>query len=112
MTRRSIKKIILPNLPYLFIALFATKLPQAWRLAAGADASEKLLHLLGSLAGAFRSPLPSFHPLAVYKRQTAVAVLAGCIMPPNLFGHTMSGLHIRQAAVAGVASSRDPFHEL
>ena len=63
MKRRSIKKIILPNLPYLFIALFATKLPQAWRLAAGADASEKLLHLLGSLAGAFRSPFPSFHPL-------------------------------------------------
>ena len=63
MTRRSIKKIILPNLPYLFIALFATKLPQAWRLAEGVDASEKLLHLLDSIAGAFRSPLPSFHPL-------------------------------------------------
>lgn len=60
---RSIKKIILPNLPYLFIALFATKLPQAWRLAEGADASEKMLHLLDSLAGAFRSPFPSFHPL-------------------------------------------------
>ena len=41
-----------------------------------------------------------------------VAALAGCIMPPNLFGHTMSGLHVRQAAVAGVESSRDPFHEL
>ena len=63
MKRRSIKKIILPNLPYLFIALFATKLPQAWRLAEGADASEKLLHLLDSLADAFRSPFPSFHPL-------------------------------------------------
>jgi len=63
MKRRSIKKIIFPNLPYLFIALFATKLPQAWRLAEGADASEKLLHLLDSLAGAFRSPFPSFHPL-------------------------------------------------
>ena len=63
MKRRSIKKIILPNLPYLFIALFATKLPQAWRLAEGADASEKTLHLLDSLAGAFRSPFPSVHPL-------------------------------------------------
>ena len=40
------------------------------------------------------------------------AALAGCIMPPNLFRHTMSGLHVRQAAVAGVESSRDPFHEL
>ena len=75
------------------------------------------------------------------------AALAGCIMPPNLFGHTtsdhswgphevayfvgkgetngvveLSCLHgseryavcfdARQAAVAGVESSRDPFHEL
>ena len=33
-------------------------------------------------------------------------------MPPDLFGHTTSGLHTRQAAVAGVESSQDPFHEL
>ena len=45
-------------------------------------------------------------------RNAPWVALAGCIMPPNLFGHTMSGLHVRQAAVAGVASSRDPFHEL
>ena len=45
-------------------------------------------------------------------RNAPWAALAGCIMPPNLFGHTMSGLHVRQAAVAGVASSQDPFHEL
>ena len=38
--------------------------------------------------------------------------LGSCIMPPNLFGHTTSGLHTRQAAVAGVESSQDPFHEL
>ena len=80
-------------------------------------------------------------------RNAPWAALAGCIMPPNLFGHTMSGhswgphevayfvgkgetngvvelscLHgseryavcfdARQAAVAGVESSQDPFHEL
>ena len=27
------------------------------------------------------------------------AALAGCIMPPNLFGHTTSSLHVRQAAM-------------
>ena len=78
---------------------------------------------------------------------TPWAALAGCIMPPNLFGHTTSGykwgphevayfvgkgetngaielsrlrgseryavcFDARQAAVAGVASSQDPFHEL
>ena len=45
-------------------------------------------------------------------RNAPWAALAGCIMLPNLFRHTMSGLHIRQAAVAGVASSQGPFHEL
>ena len=45
-------------------------------------------------------------------RNALWAALAGCIMPPNLFGHTTSGLHTRQAAVAGVESSQDPFHEL
>ena len=45
-------------------------------------------------------------------RNAPWAALAGCIMPPNLFGHIMSGLHVRQAAVAGVESSQDPFHEL
>ena len=45
-------------------------------------------------------------------RNAPWAALAGCIMPPDLFGHTTSGLHTRQAAAAGVASSRDPFHEL
>ena len=75
------------------------------------------------------------------------AALAGCIMPPDLLGYTMSGhkwgphkvayfvgkgetnevvelsrlrgseryavcFDARQAAVAGVESSKDPFHEL
>jgi len=56
------KKLLLMNLPYLFVALFATKLDLAWRLAAGADASKKLLHLMDGLTAAFASPLPSFHP--------------------------------------------------
>ena len=80
-------------------------------------------------------------------RNAPWAALAGCIMPPNLFGHTTSGhnwgpreviyfvgkgetngvvelsrlrgseryavcFDARQAAVAGVESSRVPFHEL
>ena len=45
-------------------------------------------------------------------RNAPWAALAGCIMLPNLLGHTMSGLHVRQAAVAGVESSQDPFREL
>ena len=59
----TIKKIVLPNLPYAFIALIATKLGQAWRLAEGANVSAKLLGFLTKgLGEAFSSLLPSFHP--------------------------------------------------
>ena len=59
----NIKKFLLPNIPYVFIALFATKLGQAWRLAPGMDFSGKALHLMEGFAAAFRSVLPSFHPI-------------------------------------------------
>ena len=43
MRQLDLKKLLLPNLPYLLIGLYATKLGEAWRLAPGADASAKLL---------------------------------------------------------------------
>ena len=58
-----IKKLVLPNIPYVFIALFATKLGQAWRLAPGTDFSGKALHLMEGFATAFSSLVPSFHPI-------------------------------------------------
>ncbi len=57
-----LKKLLVLNLPYLlFVYLFA-KCGQAYRLAAGVDASAKLLHLTGGISAAFASPLPSLHP--------------------------------------------------
>jgi len=58
----NVKKLVLLNLPYVFLGLYASKLGQAWRLAAGADASEKLLHIMDGFSAAFQSALPSFHP--------------------------------------------------
>ena len=56
------KKLLVLNLPYLlFVYLFA-KCGQAYRLAAGVDASAKLLHLTGGISAAFANPLPSLHP--------------------------------------------------
>lgn len=62
MKQINIKKLLLLNLPYLLIGLFATKLGQAWRLAVGVDASTKLLHLPEGFAAAFQSFLPSLYP--------------------------------------------------
>ena len=57
----NIKKIILPNLPYLLFALLGTKCGQAARLAPGLDFSHKALHILDGFRLAFESLLPSFH---------------------------------------------------
>ena len=57
----NVKKRLILYLPYLVIGLYAGKLPQAWRMAVGANASEKLLNIMGGMEQAFASPLPSFY---------------------------------------------------
>ena len=44
MKQVNVKKLVLLNLPYFLLGLFATNLGEAWRLATGADASAKILH--------------------------------------------------------------------
>ena len=62
MKKVNLKKLIIPNIPYVFIALLATKLGQAARLAPGFDFSSKALHIMEGLTMAFESLAPSFHP--------------------------------------------------
>jgi type IV secretion system protein VirD4 len=62
MTREKFKKLIILNIPYVIFGLLATNLGEAWRLAEGANASEKLLHGIQGLTAALQSPLPSFQP--------------------------------------------------
>ena len=57
------KKLILTNLPYVLIGLACTNLGEAWRMAEGGNASEKLLSLIGTIPAAFGNPLPSFNAL-------------------------------------------------
>jgi len=59
------KKLLILNLPYLIAGLVCTNLGEAWRLAEGADMSEKLLGFLSALGQAFSNPLPSLHPLDI-----------------------------------------------
>ena len=58
----NLKKLLILNLPYAVIGLYATKLSEAWRLTPGVDFSEKLLNIGNGFAQAFAVPLPSFHP--------------------------------------------------
>ena len=58
-----IKKLLLLNLPYLLIGLFATNFGEGWRMAEGADASAKMLSFFSTLSVALASWWPSLHPL-------------------------------------------------
>ena len=62
MRQVNLKKYVLPNLPYLFVGLYATTLGQAYRLAEGIDLSQKLLHFADGCAAAFANAAPSFNP--------------------------------------------------
>ena len=62
MNTTKMKKWLIRYLPYLFAALVATNIGEAWRIAEGVDTSEKILGFLAVLGMAFSSPLPSFHP--------------------------------------------------
>ena len=62
MKSRSVK-LLTGSIPHVFIALFATKLGQTWRLTDGITVSEKFLHIADGFSKAMQSPLPSFHPL-------------------------------------------------
>ena len=57
------KKLLIPNIPYVFIGLLATKLGQAARLAPGFDFSSKALHIMDGLMMAFENIMPSVHPI-------------------------------------------------
>ena len=57
------KKQLLLNLPYFIAGLVCTNLGEAWRIAKGADMSEKLLGFLSALGAAFSNPMPSLHPM-------------------------------------------------
>ena len=70
-----LKKQLILNLPYILIGLYATKLGEAWRLAEGADASQKFLHLMDGFTAAFQSPLPSFHP-----SDLLIGLVIGCVL--------------------------------
>ena len=75
MNKAQLKKLLILNLPYVLIGLYATKLGEAWRLAEGTDMSGKLLHLMDGFAAAFRSPWPSFVPADLL-----LGITLGCLL--------------------------------
>lgn len=90
-----VKKLILSNLPYLIFVYLFGKLGQAYRLAAGADLSEKLLHFMDGCSVAFANAAPSVHPFDLL---IGVAGAAALRLMVYCKGHLQGrcGNHFRQ----------------
>jgi type IV secretion system protein VirD4 len=65
MKKKNLKKLIILNIPYVIVGLFATNIGEAFRIASGTNASEKVQSLVldGCFGAAFSNPMPSFHPV-------------------------------------------------
>jgi type IV secretion system protein VirD4 len=74
-TRNELKKKIILHIPYVAAGLLATNFGEAWRLAEGANASEKTLSLISTLGVAFSNPLPSLHPLDL-----VIGIIVGVVL--------------------------------
>ena len=115
MRKKNWKKLLIPNIPYLFIALFATKLGQAVRMAPGTDFSGKALHMMEGVRDAFASPTPSFHPadLCIGICIAAAMRLAVYIKGKNAkkFRHNQEYGSARWGTAADIAPYVDPTFE-
>lgn len=63
--KKDLKKLLILNIPYFIVALVATNIGEAFRIAGGTNASEKVQSVVldGCFGRAFANPLPSFHPI-------------------------------------------------
>ncbi len=59
------KKLLILNIPYVVVGAFATNIGEAFRIASGTNASEKVQSLVldGCFGTAFSNPLPSLNPM-------------------------------------------------
>ena len=74
-----LKKTAVRLIPYLFVALAATCLGKAWRMAEDADATQTLLNLPDALGAAFSPPIPSLHPFDLLTGAVTAALLRAAV---------------------------------
>ena len=96
------KKLLLPNLPYVFIALFCTKLGQAARLAPGTDFAGKFLHFMEGLSAAFAVPLPSFRPADL-----CVGIAIAAAIRRDISIHEYAPMNIKMAITGQGQASKE-----
>ena len=104
-----IKKLLILNIPYILLGLFATNLGEAWRLAKGTDVSAKLLDFYDTFMVALSNPFPSLHP-----RDLMVGVLFSVLLRLTVYVRCSNAKKYRHneeygSARWGTAKDIEPF---
>lgn len=94
----NLQKLVILNLPYLFIGLYAGKIGQAWRLTAGANAGQKLLHIAEGFGLAFQSLLPS-----LYSADLLVGLICALFLRLAVAIHSQNAKKFRKGVEYGSA---------
>ena len=92
------KKLIIPNIPYVFFVYLFDKVGQAVRLAPGADISEKILNITQGFSEAFSNALPSVHPLDLL-----IGIVGAVVIRLIVYGKGKNAKKYRKGAEYGSA---------
>lgn len=75
-----IKKYVLPNLPYVLMFWFFSKIAEGYRLSAGTDMVTKAMAALSGLGSMIKAdPLPSFYPYDLLAGMAGAAAVRAAV---------------------------------
>ena len=92
------KKLVLLNLPYIFVGYFCDKVAWLWRVSEGTNASDKMMAVMNRFDKLFANPLPSFHP-----RDLLIGVAGGIALRLVVYYKAKNAKKFRQGAEYGSA---------
>ena len=93
-----IKKLVLLNLPYIFVGYFCDKVAWMWRVSEGTNASDKMMAVMNRFDKLFANPLPSFHP-----RDLLIGVAGGIALRLVVYYKAKNAKKFRQGVEYGSA---------
>jgi type IV secretion system protein VirD4 len=77
---KQIRRIVLSNLPYVFLFWLFGKIGEAYRLAPGIDAFHKAMATVGGLNAAMSHPLPALNPFDLLVGLIGAAAVYGFVL--------------------------------
>ena len=73
--KKDLKKLLILNLPFLFIWYFADKISWLYRMVDAKNAGMKIYGCMMYFKSAFKNPLPSIHPVDMLVGVAVVVIL-------------------------------------